>query len=379
MAASPQVVTSNPLYLNARTLVYTAQELRKPWGDTVGVGVMDYDSFRVRQRSAGANMSIDAMTASVLNRAWVRGSTVTDQGMYRIDYNSATVVNVDIAAADATNPRIDQVYLAVEDQQHTGSNNQATIRVVTGTATGGATLDNRTGVGAAPAGMGSILLADVLVAATDTSITNAEIRDRRPFGVLGAGPSTFTALDAVQFQPAPGLQGSTAAQMQSTTSWDAQQACGLVYLPRRIVSATRIRWRYTQGGTANTANFNIGIYDASGRQIVATGATAYTGTLNQIQNVSVAISATTFEPGYYWIALGNAAGTASASIAGTGMTAGGSFASVAVGPTPNLYGYAASGGTTLPTTISGGFTDINTATGTQALRGGVPLVALTVG
>jgi hypothetical protein len=70
--------------------------------------------------------------------------------------------------------------LELKDTQHDASgSNLAQTRVVTGTATGGATLDNRTGAAALPAS--ALLLADVLVAATDTAISNSEIRDRRPW------------------------------------------------------------------------------------------------------------------------------------------------------------------------------------------------------
>jgi hypothetical protein len=50
--------------------------------------------------------------------------------------------------------------------------------VVTGTATGGATLDNRTGAAALPA---SAILLATCWSATDTAISNSEIRDRRPW------------------------------------------------------------------------------------------------------------------------------------------------------------------------------------------------------
>lgn len=374
MAASPQVITNYPLYLTANTLIHSARDFRKPFSDIVGQGVMDYDSFRIRQRAAGANMSVDCQTASVLNRAWVRCSTSTDGGLYRADFNSATPTNLDVAAADPTNPRIDQVYLCIEDSQETGANNRCTVRMVTGTATGGATLDNRTGVGAAPAGMSSFLLADVLVAAAAASIANAVIRDRRPFAVLGAIPPTFTGLDVVVFQPSAGL-ATGLATIQTTASADAKQAAALMYLPRRIVGATKIRFKYAQGSTANAANYNIGIYDASGRQIVTTGATAYTGTASQVQTASLTITTTTFDAGYYWIWLGNAAGTGSASVTANGV------AGTGTGPgpmTPNLYATAASGGTTAPTTILA-LTDFNTVSGANVNNIGVPSIGLSVG
>jgi hypothetical protein len=71
-------------------------------------------------------------------------------------------------------------YMVTQRGAHDASgSNLAQVRVLAGTATGGATLDNRTGAAALPSS--AIRLADVLVAATDTAITNSEIRDRRPW------------------------------------------------------------------------------------------------------------------------------------------------------------------------------------------------------
>lgn len=371
MAASPQTISTQPLFLTADTNVYNAKDFRKPWSDILGQGVTDYDSFRIRQRAAGANMSVDGMTASVQNRAYVRNTTSTDGGAYRVDFNNASQLNVDIAASDPSNPRIDQVFLCIEDSQDTGSNNKATLRVVTGTATGGATLDNRTGVGSAPAGMSSMLLADVLVAAAGASIANAAIRDRRPFSVRGAGPSPFTALDQVTFIPDACPQPSIG--IQSTANFDAQQGAALMYLPRRIAGATKIRFRYAQGATANAANFNIGIADASLRVLVSSGATAYTGATGTSQSPSLTITATTFDAGYYWVVLGNAAGTASATVTACGISG---LLNTISGP--NQYVFSASGGTTMPTTIAA-FSDQYGVTGTAAQRVGVPIITLSVG
>lgn len=376
MAASPQVVDATPLFLTANTLVHNARDFRRVTQDVIGQGVCDYDSFRVRQRAAGANMSVDIQTASVANRAYIRGSLTTDAGMYRVYFNSATQTNLDVATADPSNPRIDSVYLCIEDSQEVVGNSRASVRMVTGTPTGGATLDNRTGAGAAPANMSSFLLCDILVAAAAASIANAVIRDRRPFGVLGATPPTFTALDEVTLIPAPGLVAPVTATIQGTASVDTHQGAVLMWVPRRIVGATRIRFRYMQGATANTANYNIGIYDAMGRQLVTTGATAYTGAANQIVNASLTITATTLDAGYVWVWLGNAAGTGSASVTATGVNGAGTTAAYA--PAPNLQAYATSGGTTAPTTILA-LTDYNTVTGAGLNRIGVPIITLSVG
>jgi len=376
MAASPQVVDAAPLFLTGLQNTYDGRHFRKPFNDILGQGVADYDSFRIRQRAAGANMSIDGMTASVLNVAYVRGTGSTDSGMYRVAFNNATQTNVDIATSDPSNPRVDQVFLTVEDSEETGSVNSGKIRIVTGTASAPVTLDNRTGVGSVPAGMSSILLADVLVGAGVTSITNANIRDRRPFGILGAPPPTFSTLDHVTLIPV--AQATPGATIQSTSSFDAQQAAALFYLPRRIVGATRMRAHIQQGATANAQNFGWGIYDASGRQLVLTTPQAYGGTANQQVALSVTISAQTLDAGYYWIWHANAAGTASATV--TAQAVGPSATtSAAFFSGPNQFAYATAGGTTAPQTIAA-MIDYNTITAAAVTaRPAVPVITLSVG
>lgn len=372
MAASPQTVSTTPLYLNARTNLYTANELRKPWDNAgVGPGAADNDSFRVRQRVAGANMSVDCVAASILNRAWVRAtSTVAsgvsasaDAGLYLVDYNSATILNLDIAAADAVNPRIDSIFLAVEDAQGAGTNNLATVRVVTGTPTGGATLDNRTGAGATPAGMGSILLADVLVPALSATVVTANIRDRRPVGVSGTVPwagALGTQIDAVTPVPHPavplnGIGPSTAStNMFTAGTHDSMQAVYAGFLSRRIVSAARVRFKYLQGGTAAATNYVVFVMDASGRVILQTAATAFTGAANTAQLVTPAFtSSLTLEAGWYYLGLGVAPMTAASWVLVYGVS--GTTIVGNNGPgalVPNVL-FRGTGGTTIQPTLAG--------------------------
>lgn len=380
MAASPQVVNLNPLYLNARSGIYTAQELRKPKDDEpIGPGVQDIGSFKVVQRAAGLDRSVDVGAAGILNKAYVRGSTVTDQGLYRVD--SIGLVNLDIAAADPTNPRIDQIYLCVEDQQHAGANNQATARVVTGTATGGATLDNRTGVGAAPAGMSSILLADILMPAAAANVPTANIRDRRLVGNIGSVPwlgSTGTQVDMVAFEPHFGHVvsgvGNASGAALSAGIHDNLQSAAAFWLPRRITAA-RIRFGYQQGATANAGNYALWVADASGRIVAATVPTAFAGGANVTTAASVAfISPFTFEEGWYYVGIGIGAMTAVSSVVYPQVFMSAVNAQGRAVPYPNIGFRAAAGGTTVPTTILA-FGDISTIAGAQ-LNVSVPLCAL---
>lgn len=145
--------------------------------DTIGLqeGAVEATAYKVIQRGAGANMSVDIQsdTGSCL----VQGDSATGQALYLVPQHSA-VINEVVTAADATNPRIDQVILEVKDNTHDASgSNLVQTRVVAGTPTVGATLANRTGVAALP--NSAMRLADILVPALSTSVVTANIRDRR--------------------------------------------------------------------------------------------------------------------------------------------------------------------------------------------------------
>ena len=381
-------VSTRPQYLNANTNVYTAWDLRRMFDASPGgEGVAGYEDFRVMQRQAGANMSVDVgKTAVGLMQAWVRGDARGGQGLYAVDNidRSAPTADTYVAQLNDTitsnasgNPRLDQVVLEVLDQQHSGASNLAQVRVVAGTPTAAATLDNRNGAASLPANC--LLLADVLVSSGAASIVTADIRDRRAFCLPGTVPPLTTDVDMVAFLPGGNRKSETSGGYYQHNSHDTMQSAALMFLPRRIVSATRIRWRYTHSGTANTGNYNIGIYDASGRQIVTTGAVAFTGALNTIQTRSETITATTFDAGYYYVLAGWDTATAGATsgyeafeltvLSGTNDLVGAGI--------PNVGFRASSGGTTLPTTLLA-MTDVTTlSTGTNIPA--VPMIALSVG
>jgi hypothetical protein len=143
-------------------------------GGGLQAGVVGANDLKVAQRGAGANMSVDVPAGA----AWVAITSGTRNGLGHV-YNDATA-NVTVTASNATNPRIDSIILRWNDSSiPTGSGNVPTLEVATGTATAGATLDNRTGA-ATPTG-DFLRLADILVPATSTSVVTANIRDRRPW------------------------------------------------------------------------------------------------------------------------------------------------------------------------------------------------------
>jgi hypothetical protein len=343
----------------------------------LGEGVTTYGSFRVSQRGAGANMSVDV---NMDDFAYVRGDAVTHQALYKAAPHVSTI-NETISTADATNPRIDRVILELKDTQHDASGSSLfQTRVVAGTPTGGATLDNLTGAAVIPDS--ALLLADVLVAASDTSISNAEIRDRRAF--IAGIPPVLTGVDMVAFEPPAhmvvpetGVGANGSAHMTS----DLQQVAALMRLPRRIVGATRIRWRYLQSPVtagAFTGTYVIGIYDASGRKVIDTGAVAFTGAADTTQTRSETIAATTLEAGRYYVLFGfDGTGAGTTHIFYPGVVCGIITQSLVSAYAPNMILRAAAGGATAPTTLLA-FTDVVADTSSNT-RPAVPYIALSVG
>jgi hypothetical protein len=255
----------------AKTDRFTLEEV------ALGERVMGRNDLMVVQRGAGANMSVDVLAGA----AWVQGDSIARQGLYHV-VNDATT-NVSITAADPTNPRLDTVCLKVNDSTDGGDGSDTpTFTVVAGTPTAGATLDNRNGAGALPAT--AIHLADVLVATSDTSITNAEIRSRRPLGP-GVGHIYASALDGTGGDWS--LIESPYAPMGTvniTNTFDLDQQFVRCRTSVPLVNLNRFGWVYTQGPTtAMTGNYNIGIYDTSGRLLTSTGSTAFAGAALSIQ------------------------------------------------------------------------------------------------
>lgn len=164
----------DPEFLQVRTYTALRDRLALEHGGQIQPGVWASGDFKATQRGAGANMSVDVAAGFAL----VPANDVGNKGLYHVENDG--VVNVAIGASHATLPRIDQIILRVNDSTHGGdAGDTPTLTTLAGTATSGATLDNRTGAAALPTG--ALRLADVLVGAGVTSITNANIRDRRPW------------------------------------------------------------------------------------------------------------------------------------------------------------------------------------------------------
>jgi hypothetical protein len=112
-----------------------------------------------------------------VGRAWIKGTesgnlsgqTYGKQGLY-FALNDASVTKT-ITTANATNPRIDVVYIYVADQQYSGSSNLVDFGVAAGTPTSGASYP----ANAPTIPANAIALAWVYVAANATNIVNANI------------------------------------------------------------------------------------------------------------------------------------------------------------------------------------------------------------
>ena len=390
--ASSATVTTQPKWLNANNRVHTFWTLRNSeHGAVRGPGVAGYEDFRVMAKQSGATTSVDIGKTGVgLMVAWLLGQSRSGQGTYEIDNidrsaptvaTFASQLNVDISANASGQPRIDQVILEILDSQHDGGgSNLARIRVVAGTQTAGAPLTNRSGA-ATITGTSFILLADVVAASGFTQITATEINDRRPF-TMACIPPVLTEVDMVAFRPPTHLRlsgiGNTEAG-QGHNSHDLKQAAAMMYLDRRIVGATKMKWKYLQGGTASTGTYNIGIYDASGRLVVQTGSVALTGAAYSTQTRSETIATTTFEPGIYYVLAGWDTGTANGSVFFSGVVTDvrADASGFTIGaPQPNMVMYSATGGVTLPTTLAA-MSDIWSA-GSLTSAPGVPVVGLSV-
>jgi len=205
-------------------------------------GVVNPGDLVVAQRSAGANKSVDIAAGS----GWVKGDTSARQGMYHV-VNDATV-NLTIPDNTSGNPRVDQIVCQINDTVDGGGiADNAVFSVVQGTATAGATLDNRTGAATLP--NTALRIADVLVATGFTSITNSVIRDRRPWAYGAVSQRLRTS----------GSGASATTTYTNLFSSDVQQ---------RIEISSGLAWAFIRTGfttaaTAYTVFFQLNIDGAN--------------------------------------------------------------------------------------------------------------------
>lgn len=311
---------------------------------TYGPGTFAWEHFRVKQRGAGANMSVDVGLANTDMFAFLPDTSANPR-ITSYEYNG-NLLNQPIAASDPTNPRVDMIIL----NPPVLPSLTPTLSVVAGTPVGGATLDNRNGIGAIPSG--SILLADILVGATVTSIVTANIRDRRQDAPTGAIPWYFSANDIVQLEPPSVISRVPAISTMpivSSAGDNFQVACAM-FVSRRI-TATKLYWKYGQDtGTALTGTYALGLYDASGRKKVETGIQNFTGAISAIIPRTEVLASTVFERGWYYLLFGVDT-TSAGNIFGNAVRS--STDPYGSGPgSPGVVFYVGVGGTTLPLAIT---------------------------
>lgn len=140
--------------------------------------------------------------------ASIPGNLNSTQGNY-IVCNDAQVT-LSIAAAHATLPRIDIVVINVRDSQYSGASNDCQLQVITGTP-------NSSPV-APTAPDNSITLAQVAVAAADTSITNGEITDTR-FYLAAVGGVINARTEATRPSSAEIAEGQLVWTMDGNKLW----------------------------------------------------------------------------------------------------------------------------------------------------------------
>lgn len=189
------------------------------------------------------------------------GMTWTTQAMYDV-LNDADVT-LTIAASNPTNPRIDLVYIQVQDSFYSGANNQAIAGVVTGTPAASPS------VPATPAN--SIAIATVAVAAGATSIVNANI-------ARVASTALLVGNSAVVTNPAA-LAAVTPSQAGATI-WMSTPGTGITALGWIAISSTL--WAPLGPIYATSkANLDAFIADVAGRanqQFVVGGVSYVSGT-----------------------------------------------------------------------------------------------------
>ncbi|HEY9475335.1 MAG TPA: hypothetical protein VIS06_15995 [Mycobacteriales bacterium] len=174
-------VTAKPLWTQAggETAVQARRMTQALFGGRVGVVAATDCSVA---QNGTPNMSINVAAGQVV----VAGTESTSQGYYVV-YNDAAV-NLAVAASDPTNARVDLVVAKVQDSQYSGAVDAASIAVVTGTPA-------PTPV-EPPLPANRFVLARIDVAAGVSSITSANITDRRGLPVtrrqLGESHTTAT-------------------------------------------------------------------------------------------------------------------------------------------------------------------------------------------
>ncbi len=178
-------VVNPPGFLQNAGATHTAEQMRS-WFSVFSAGKVSLSSLITR-----GGVKVDTASSLVVTQtgspsmavivtpglAVIPGTEGSKQGVYLVE-NDANVT-LSITAAHATLNRIDSVVFKVQDTAYSGAVNSSSLVVVDGTPASSPSPPTL------PAN--SIELARVSVVALDTSITNGEITDRRPFLAAAGG------------------------------------------------------------------------------------------------------------------------------------------------------------------------------------------------
>jgi hypothetical protein len=285
--------------------LYGAIDLRRAAGAGLQEGVIGASggAYKVTL-SSGMILTI---AASTVDGALVQGDTISAQGLYFVPPHSAAITET-VTAAHATLPRIDTVVLEVLDANHDGGgSNLARTRIIAGTATSGATLDNRTGAVALPSS--ATLLADVLVPAAAASILAGNIRDRRKqamgaFWVVQRNGTDYTTtstsmvnLDATNLYQRLECSGVT-LRVALSAGWSNSGANGLNYagvwldgaIASGMTNGVTLGQSYIANGHMGVA-FSVPLTPAAGSHLIgiAWHVNSGTATLDCNANSAVAV------------------------------------------------------------------------------------------
>lgn len=192
---------------------YSAKEDRALIDATYREGVLDpaSGSMAVSQRAAGANNTVDIASGLAV----IQGDDEAEQGKYLV--RNVGIVNLSVAAAPASNSRIDLVYLKVNDPTAGGaSGDNAVFAIAQGTAAASPT--------APTLPVSAIPLAQILRVAGDTSVTTARITDVRTEASFVPAVFTNAKLTSVR---EPFTTSATAAT--GTINMDCGTTTALLY------------------------------------------------------------------------------------------------------------------------------------------------------
>lgn len=204
----------------------------------------------------GAALKVTPGSGLVLNYASGTAWVADDSGVIATGALLPCVVTgstVTIAANASGNPRIDQVVLTVS------AFGTGTVSVVQGTATGGATLDNRSGAAALPAG--AIRLADILMpnGFAGPFVQNTHIRDRRGWacGANHAGSATHptATMSSLVANTWTDLTGDTGVRLEIQSTVVIGYC--LVAMQKNAAGLANVATGITVDGGANTCGAHL--------------------------------------------------------------------------------------------------------------------------